>query len=215
MYINITKKHILTFSLIVGALVTYILSGDCKSDDDIQKEIAKKVIRFHVLANSDSEADQQLKLKVKDAVVEYLQPYMSDADDLNESHEILSKHTDNILELAGNVIQNEGYDYSVNAYFCEDFFPTKAYGDVTLPAGNYTAFRIEIGEHEGKNWWCILYPPLCFVDATYGVLPDESKTLLKNVLDEDEYSAVTGNISSDNTIFRFKYLNFLNGIFSE
>ena len=213
MYINITKKHILIFSLIIGALITYILSGDSSNDADIQKDIAKKVIRFHVLANSDSDADQALKLKVKDAVVNYLNEYMSESESLEESKEILKKHTDNIIAVANKTIEAEGYCYTVDAYFCEDFFPTKSYGDVTLPAGDYTAYRIEIGEHEGKNWWCILYPPLCFVDATYGLLPDESRDLLKNVLDEDEFNAVTGNISSDNTKFRFKYLTFLNPIF--
>lgn len=210
MYINITKKHILTFSIIIGIIVTYLISGNSENDTDIQKDIATKVIRFHVLANSDSEEDQNLKLKVKDAVVNYLEPYMSESESLDESRKILENHTDDIMDVANEVIVSEGYTYSVNAYFCEDFFPTKSYGDVTLPAGDYTAFRIEIGAHEGKNWWCILYPPLCFVDATYGVLPDESKDLLKNVLDEDEFDAVTGNISSDNTQFRFKFLPFLN-----
>lgn len=210
MCINITKKHILTFSIIIGIIVTYILSANSENNDDIQKDIASKVIRFHVLANSDSDADQTLKLKVKDAVVNYLNPYMSESESLEESKKILKEHTNDIMEVANEVITSEGYAYSVNAYFCEDFFPTKSYGDVTLPAGDYTAYRIEIGQHEGKNWWCILYPPLCFVDATYGVLPDESKDLLKNVLDEDEFDAVTGNISSDNTKFRFKYLTFFN-----
>ncbi len=210
MYINITKKHILTLSIIIGIIGTYLISGNSENDTDIQKDIATKVIRFHVLANSDSEEDQNLKLKVKDAVVNYLEPYMSESESLDESRKILENHTDDIMDVANEVIVSEGYTYSVNAYFCEDFFPTKSYGDVTLPAGDYTAFRIEIGAHEGKNWWCILYPPLCFVDATYGVLPDESKDLLKNVLDEDEFDAVTGNISSDNTQFRFKFLPFLN-----
>lgn len=212
MYINITKKHILTFSIIIGIIITYIFSGDGNTTKNLQKSISEKVIRFHVLANSDSEEDQTLKLKVKDAVVDYLQPYMSNAKNLEDSHRILEAQTDAIINLANEIIVQEGYDYCVNAYFCQDFFPTKSYGDVTLPAGDYTAFRIEIGEHQGKNWWCILYPPLCFVDATYGVLPDESKNVLKNVLDEDEFSYVTGNLSSDNVKFRFKYLKFFNNM---
>lgn len=213
MYINITRKHVITFSIIIGILVTYILSLNTENDSTIQKDIANKVIRFHVLANSDSDADQELKLKVKDAVVNYLNPYMSESSNLEESKNILEQNTDSIIELANKVIAEEGYDYSVNAYFCQDYFPAKSYGDVTLPAGEYTAFRIEIGEHNGQNWWCILYPPLCFVDASYGVLPDESKELLKNVLDEDEFDAITGKITSDNTSFQFKYLSFLNDIF--
>ncbi len=213
MYIEITKKHIITLSIFIAAIVTYILSANGENAENIQENIASKVIRFHVLANSDSEEDQALKLKVKDAVVEYLNPYMSESESLEESRMILEEHTDKLIEIAKNVISDEGYDYAINAYFCEDYFPVKSYGDVTLPAGEYTAFRIEIGEHNGKNWWCILYPPLCFIDASHGVLPDESKSLLKNVLDEDEFDAVTGNLTSDNTKFRFKYLSFLNGLF--
>ena len=213
MYIEITKKHIITLAILIGVIVTYILSANAENDTNMQESIASKVIRFHVLANSDSDEDQALKLKVKDAVVDYLNPYMSESESLEESKEILEAHTGKLTEIAKQTIVDEGYDYSVNAYFCEDYFPAKSYGDVTLPAGEYTAFRIEIGEHEGKNWWCILYPPLCFIDASYGVLPDESKDLLKNVLDEDEFNAVTGNITYENTTFQFKYLSFLNGLF--
>lgn len=214
MYINITKKHLMTFSIIVGIIITFILSGKEQNPaDELQSSIAEKVIRFHVLANSDSEEDQALKLKVKEAVVTYLNPYMTNSENLDDSRKILLEHNDEIIEIAKSIISDEGYSYNVTAGFSTDYFPTKSYGDVTLPAGDYTAYRIEIGEHNGKNWWCILYPPLCFVDATYGVLPDESKALLKNVLDEDEFNAVTGNISSDNTKFQFKYLKFLNNVF--
>ncbi len=214
MYITITKKQILTFSIIVAVIITYILSLNTESDTDLSDGISEKIIRFHVLANSDSKTDQKLKLKVKDAVVNYLNPYMTASSSLEESRTILEENTDAIISVAKEVIAGEGFDYTVKAYFCEDYFPVKAYGDVTLPAGEYTAFRIEIGEHNGQNWWCIMYPPLCFVDATYGVLPDESKSLLKNVLDEDEFDAVTGNITSDNTQFKFKYFTFLNDLFN-
>lgn len=209
MYINITKKHILIFSILVGAIVTYIISGNAKTDADLQESIATKVIRFHVLANSDSDEDQKLKLMVKDAVVGFLEPLMAESASLDESKKILADNSEKITTIAENVISEQGYDYTVNAYFCEDFFPTKSYGDVTFPAGEYTAYRIEIGQHEGKNWWCILYPPLCFVDATYGVLPDDSKSMLKNVLDEEEFSLITENVESEDIKYKFKFLEML------
>lgn len=208
MYINITKKHLLIFSIVMAAIITYIISGNAKADSSLQESIANKVVRFHVLANSDSDEDQALKLLVKDAVVNYLEPLMADSASLEESKQILTANTEEVLEIAQEVIAKQGYNYNVDAYFCEDYFPTKSYGDVTFPAGNYTAYRIEIGQHEGKNWWCILYPPLCFVDATYGVLPDDSKNLLKNILDEDEFSLITGNIDSNNIKYKFKFLEF-------
>ena len=85
----------------------------------------------------------------------------------------------------------------------------KSYADVTFPPGEYEAFRIDIGDAEGRNWWCVLYPPLCFVDAVYGELPKESKEQLKNVLTDDEYNAIT----KVRYKYRFKYLTFLNGLF--
>ena len=102
-------------------------------------------------------------------------------------------------------------NYDVAVYFENSYFPMKSYGDVTFPPGEYEAFRIDIGDHDGKNWWCVLYPPLCFVDTSYGVLPDTSKDTLKNILTEDEYNAITNT----RVEYRCKYLTFLNRLFAE
>ena len=102
-------------------------------------------------------------------------------------------------------------NYDVAVYFENSYFPMKSYGDVTFPPGEYEAFRIDIGAHDGKNWWCVLYPPLCFVDTSYGVLPDTSKDTLKNILTEDEYNAITNT----RVEYRCKYLTFLNRLFAE
>ena len=102
-------------------------------------------------------------------------------------------------------------NYDVAVYFDNSYFPMKSYGDVTFPPGEYEAFRIDIGAHDGKNWWCVLYPPLCFVDTSYGVLPDTSKDTLKNILTEDEYNAITNT----RVEYRCKYLTFLNRLFAE
>lgn len=176
---------------------------------EIQKALAEQIIRFHVRANSDSDADQKLKLKVKDAVVTYLSPMLELSESLEQSREILKEHIEDIKNLALVVLENEGSSYGVNVYFEESYFPMKSYGDVTFPPGVYEAFRIDIGESSGKNWWCVLYPPLCFVDASMGVLPDSSKENLKNILTDEEYNAITYTRYE----FRFKYLTFLNGLF--
>ena len=103
-------------------------------------------------------------------------------------------------------LRSLGSKEDVSVYFENCYFPMKSYGDMTFPPGEYEAFRIDIGEASGRNWWCVLYPPLCFVDAVYGVVPDESKDELKNVLTEDEYRVVSG----EKVQYRFKYLKFLN-----
>lgn len=201
------RRITLLMALLLGVILTYCTSDENKDISELQKDIAGKIIRFHVLANSDSDEDQALKLKVKENVVKYITPLLENSEDINETRKILNEIRQEIINIAEETIKNEGYEYEVTAKITYCYFPTKAYGDVVLPPGEYEAFEIEIGEARGKNWWCILYPPLCFVDVTHGVVPDSSKQMLKNVLDEDEYEAVT-NVE-DNVGYRFKVLEWL------
>lgn len=198
------KGPLLIIAIIIGFLATYALTpANQDTDCNMQKEISQKIIRFHVRANSDSNDDQNLKLKVKDEVVSYLKDAMKKAASKEDSITYIKNHIDEITNVAQNVVKNAGYNYSVKAYMTNEFFPTKSYGDVTIPCGDYDAFRIDIGENAGHNWWCILYPPLCFVQGSYGIATDESKQLLKNVLDEDEFSYIS-NASSGEIRFDFK-----------
>lgn len=207
----LAMKKLAGFIVIVLIIVIAISTYRKRDILDMQQGIAKEIVRFHVRANSDSDSDQALKLKVKDAVITYLEPLLKNSQSLDESMQILSENTTVIHDLAVDTLVANGSDYPVKVYFEESYFPMKSYGDVTFPPGNYEAFRIDIGDSEGKNWWCVLYPPLCFVDATHGTLPDSSKEDLKNILTDDEYNSITCNTS--NSVFRFKYLTFLNGIF--
>lgn len=156
-----------------------------------QEKLAEEVLRFHVLANSDSEEDQQLKMKVKEAVIAYMKRELPNAESVEETKDWTGSHEKELEEVAGRVISEEGYTYPVKAELTESYFPQKTYGDVTFPAGEYEALRIEIGKAKGHNWWCVLYPNLCFVDATNAVVPKKSKQKLKSVLDEEEYEMVT------------------------
>jgi stage II sporulation protein R len=162
-----------------------------------------------VRANSDSEEDQQLKLQVKDAVVTYLSPMLSDSGSTDESRQILSDHIDDITRVATDTLRSLGSDEEVSVYFEKSYFPMKVYGDMTFPPGEYEAFRIDIGQADGKNWWCVLYPPLCFIDAAYAVVPEDSKETLKNVLTEEEYSAITNTQYK----YEFKLIDAMKSIF--
>lgn len=207
------KKHRLSAFLFITIIVSALLScysfGFSSKENELQKNIASQIVRFHVRANSDSDSDQQLKLKVKDEIITYLRPMLEKSKSLEESKQILSRHTDDIKSKAENVLKKEGSTQSVSVYFENSYFPMKTYGDVTFPPGVYEAFRIDIGESTGRNWWCVLYPPLCFVDATYGVLPQDSKDTLKNILTDEEYNAITDKQCK----YKFKYLTFLNDLF--
>ena len=194
-------------SIIIGLAYAYITSKPNNDISTIQQGISHKIIRFHVIANSDSDADQALKLKVKEAVVNYTAELLCNSKSISETEDLLSSHTNDIISIANNVISENDYDYPVTAEITDTYFPTKSYGSYTFPPGTYRAFQIKIGEAKGKNWWCVLYPPLCFIDISHGTVNPESEELLKETLTTDEFQAV----SDEYTVkYRFKYLTFLN-----
>ena len=157
----------------------------------IQKKMAQEVFRFHVLANSDSEEDQALKMKVKEEVLAYMKQDLPESESVERTKEWAVTHLEEIEKVAIRTLRQEGCQDLVYAEVTNCYFPDKTYGDITFPNGYYDALRIEIGEAKGHNWWCVLYPNLCFVDAVHAVVPDEGKEELKEVLDEEEYEMVT------------------------
>lgn len=131
------------------------------------------IVRLHVLANSDTPEDQALKRKVRDAVIDYLKPGMATSANRSEAEAILRRQIPMIEEIAQQVVRSNGFDYMVRVELGQHLFPVKTYGNLALPAGNYQALRVLIGEAEGQNWWCVLFPPLCFVDASNGLAVSE------------------------------------------
>ena len=168
-----------------------------------QESLAKEVFRFHVLANSDSQEDQDLKMQVKAAVLDYMKQEIPDSKTAEETKTWAKTHLKDIEQVAQNMISQKGYSYPVTAEVTNCRFPEKSYGDVTFPAGMYDALRIKIGNAKGQNWWCVLYPNLCFIDAVNAVVPEEGKEELKEVLDEEEYEMVTAD-----TKFKIKWFFF-------
>ena len=182
-------KGLGAFLLILSVL--FIKSGETQAE--MQHNIANQIIRFHVLANSDSAEDQALKLKVKNKVVLYMQDVLKDCKSKGEAEQLITMHKEDILQVARQVIAEEGYHYQVTAKLENHYFPVKTYGDLTFPEGDYEAFRILIGNAEGKNWWCVMFPNLCMVNETYTIVPEESKDQLHNVLSEEEYDSISKN----------------------
>ena len=179
--------------VLAGILISLVVTGIVVNakHSQMQEDLAKEVFRFHVLANSDSDEDQALKMQVKEAVIAYMQEEIPESDSVETTKEWARSHLDAIVNLAKAVIREEGYDYPVMAEVTTCDFPDKTYGDITFPSGRYEALRIEIGEANGQNWWCVLYPNLCFIDAVHAVVPEEGKKDLKKVLQEDTYEMVT------------------------
>lgn len=187
------NRIILILAIMIATIITGLITWRMQltAQAKTQEHLAQEVLRFHILANSDSDEDQALKMDVKEQVLAYLKEAMPQDLNVDETKDWMRRHTDELENVAAAVIENEGWDYTVSAAVTTCYFPEKTYGDVTFPAGNYEALRIEIGAAKGHNWWCVLYPNLCFLDAANAVVPDEGKEELKNVLTEDEYSQVT------------------------
>ena len=177
--------------------------------ENVSTDIANSVFRLHVIANSDSKEDQDLKYKVRDSLLKYMKEICGDCKSKDEAIALVTKHQEEFKQIALQTIKDNGYSYDVNISIGNFEFPTKDYGDISLPAGYYDALRVEIGEAKGQNWWCVMFPPLCFVDVTSGVVPEESKEQLEDNLSEEEYALVSED--SDVKIqFKFKILEFFN-----
>ena len=170
-------------------------------------DISNSVFRLHVIANSDSDEDQNLKYIVRDSVINYIHEISQNASSKSEVIEIAKNHIEEIKSIAEKTVKDNGYNYNINVSVGNFAFPIKQYGDITLPPGYYDALKIEIGEAKGKNWWCVMFPPLCFVDISSGVVPENSKDLLENTLSEEEYALVSDN-SDMKVKFKFKLLEF-------
>lgn len=179
--------------VLAGILIAFVVTGMAMNVkwNHMQADLAKEVFRFHVLANSDSKEDQALKMQVKEAVLAYMKQELPESDNVETTKKWARANADEIVQLAGQVIEEEGYSYSVTAEVTTCEFPEKTYGDITFPSGEYEALRIEIGEAKGQNWWCVLYPNLCFMDAVHAVVPEQGKKDLQKVLEEDTYKMVT------------------------
>lgn len=175
----------------------------------VSTDISNSVFRLHVIANSDSKEDQDLKYKVRDSLINYMNSICSNCENKQDAINLVTEHKEDFKQIALDTIKANGYSYDVNISIGNFSFPTKDYGDISLPAGFYDALRVEIGEAKGQNWWCVMFPPLCFVDVSSGVVPEESKEELENNLSEEEYALVS-NDSDVKIQFKFKLLEFFN-----
>ena len=202
------KKYLLL--LIVS--VAFLLLSAYSYVNAVSNNLADNVFRLHVIANSDSEEDQNLKYKVRDSLIEYMNTLTNDMNTKDEVIQIAKEHIQDFKNIAQNVVKENGYDYEVNVEIGNFSFPTKTYGDISFPAGFYDALKVEIGKAEGQNWWCVMFPPLCFVDVTSGVVPEESKENLEENLGDEEYSIISDTEENGFTSIKFKIIEFFESI---
>ena len=199
----------ISFCMVIAIFATGILTWNIFLNLETKSTVSvlsHSAIRFHILANSDSVSDQALKMRVKESVVNYIYEKTGDFKTVDEAKNFILNNDKTIESIATQAIADNGYDYTVSSTFGFSDFPVKTYGDVIFPKGTYTSYTIKIGNGKGHNWWCVLYPPLCFVDVSTGVLPDNSKEKLRDSLSDTQYHTVT------KYNFKFKYLKFFNNL---
>ncbi len=213
---NILKKLPRKIKIIIIALpLLFLYTFICSIGyvTAISSDLCESVFRLHIIANSDSEEDQNLKYKVRDNVIAYMNTLCSNTNSKQEVISIANEHLEDFKKIAIDTIKTNGFNYDAQVEINNVFFPTKTYGDLSLPEGYYDALRIKIGNASGQNWWCVMFPPLCFVDVSTGIVPQESKELIKENLSDEEYGLIcTGNNSKDNSDvkFKFKIIEILN-----
>ena len=190
------KKRAITIIILILSFI-YVIHNTVSNYNNLktkhntmQSNIASKIIRFHVVANSDSNYDQAIKLEIKDAVVNMLSSKLSNTKDIKSARIIITNNLNKINLLSNNILNKHNVPYTSYTLLDNHHFPKKQYGDMVLPAGNYESVCIRLGESTGHNWWCVLYPSLCFVDSTHAILPKTSKDKLRHTLTLDEYNYI-------------------------
>ena len=203
-YKNSKIKMIFILSILLFLYTTICAISYAQS---VSSDISESVFRLHVIANSNSTEDQNLKYTIRDNLLEYMNEICKTCYSKQEAINIVKQNQHKFKEIAINTINEQGYSYNVNIEIGNFEFPTKTYGDISLPAGFYDALKVEIGEAKGQNWWCVIFPPLCFVDISSGIVPEESKEEMENSMSEEEFALISDQ--KDTTIkFKFKLLEF-------
>lgn len=206
-------KHIILKILIITLLLfCFITISAFSYSNAVSSNIADNVFRLHVIANSDSDDDQTLKYKVRDALLQYMNSLCSNTPSKKESIDIATSHLSEFEAVARSVILENNYNYDVTVSIEKTNFPTKTYGDISLPSGIYDALNVKIGSASGHNWWCVMFPPLCFVDVSSGIVPEESKEILNNSMDDESFELITSNETDSNINLKFKLVEIFQNI---
>ncbi|MBQ4347346.1 MAG: stage II sporulation protein R [Firmicutes bacterium] len=190
--IYLKNKRLLTFALIFGIFFAGAKGYSNMREEEIKKGIAQNVLRFHVLAPGNSPEEQALKLKVRDEVIAFLRPKFKETKDISSAVSLASSLLEETEAIANETLIREGYNRGAKVNITKEDYPQKKYGQAFFPEGEYFSLRIVIGEGKGENWWCVMYPPLCFTDAAFSGVSKEDLLLLRGALNEEEYLFVTG-----------------------
>ncbi len=203
---NKKRQKLKTYILLFFLFIFYITISAISYASTISNNLSNEVLRLHVIANSNSEEDQALKYKVRDSLLNYMTILCNNTTNKEDSLKLVTDNLKNFKEIAEQTILENGFSYSVHISIGNYEFPTKNYADISLPAGMYDALKVEIGTAAGENWWCVMFPPLCFSsNDSDGTLSTKSSEVLENTLSNEEYSLISEDDSST-VYFKFKLI---------
>lgn len=189
--------------ILIIVIAAIFLGYQYRSYEAQKADISNRLIRLHVIANSDSALDQSVKLKVRDAIIKAMDPKFEGKYDINRARELINDNLNNIQAIADNVLKENGMNYKAKVEFGRFDFPIKRYGSIVLPPGNYEALRVVLGNGNGKNWWCVMFPPLCFADISHGLTTPQTEDNLNQVLSDEQLSMIDENKDHE-IVFKFK-----------
>lgn len=212
--LQITVNRLLPMFFLLLSLVlllpedTFFLNKNTPSSADRTSSLSveDRILRLHILAENDDTASQEIKLHVRDAVLARIQDAVADASDAKEAEAAILPLLADIVTVANQTLEQYGVSYRATAELTTEFFPIKQYGSLLLPPGEYRALRIVLGEGAGRNWWCMLYPSLCFTEGITATLPEEEKENLHGLFTEEEYDLLFSKESGKETqpVFCFR-----------
>lgn len=204
---SIRTSIMLCCTFLLLALLLWM--GDIRSDQEaLARHIAPHVLRFHILANSDSTADQNVKLEVRSLILDYMQNQLNPEAGKSETIQWLIEQKSTIETMADQYLHDRGFPYQSRLQLTKCYFPTRAYGSFTFPCGFYDAARLTLGSGSGHNWWCVLYPRFCFLDASLSSVPAESEQKLRETINQDDFLALEK--TRPDLKIRLKLLSFFN-----
>lgn len=218
---NPRNSHPLPHMLLCGLFLSAVLFAVCALRTEQQaaaaaQELSASVLRFHVRADDDTACAQALKLRVRDALLAYVRPLLEDVKTRSEAEEILAGHLEELEEEAARITAQYGCEEPVHASLTEELFPVRTYGSITFPAGWYHSLSVTIGSGSGHNWWCVMYPTLCFQDADSCAVTSDSEAALKCLLSPQANAVLTDETdkkdaeTNSSPKIRFRIFTFLN-----
>ena len=219
--------YVILSCIIISIMASLFLWYNAKEKDEaiekneaiqtinFQTTLENKLLRFHIKANSDSEEDQRLKVAIKNKIINYLTPVLKTCKDVEESKKLATAHFNDLEKIASDEMKIWGRNYGVKVYITKKEFPYRKYGDLIFPQGTYQSLQVVLGNGDGKNWWCVMFPPLCLTDMVSGTVPDSSKKKLEEVVGAKYYLVLDQGNAKENkpkVIGRLKCIEIFNSI---